>query len=65
MWHMLCMITVNKPLRMWHINDNCKTLQMWLISNMEQEVKNTFMKMYYNRQVMRLEHRLACSDEQK
>lgn len=65
MWHMLCIITVNKTLRMWHIYDNCKTLEMWHISNMEREVKNTFIKMYHNLQVMRLEHRLACSGEQK
>ena len=50
---------------MWYIYDNCKTLQMWHISNMEREVKNAFIKMYRNRQVMRLEHRLACSGVQK
>jgi len=32
---------------------------------MEREVKNTFMKMCHTHQVMSLEHRLACSGEQK
>jgi hypothetical protein len=39
---------------MWHMYDNCETLQTWHIRNMELEVKNTFMKMYHSHQVMRM-----------